>query len=145
MLKKLKSAVAIIAVASAALIAGCAGGGGGESALVGDWTLAEISGEEGAGAEEIAMLEQMGMTIELTVHEDGKAELGIADESLEGSWTAKGDTATFTFEGDDAEATVSGENLTLSAEGSSMVFRKGKAQTGDVPEMEGEEEVVIEE
>lgn len=144
MLKKFRTAVAVAALAGAALLGGCAGGQADAPDFVGDWTLTEIQGEESAGVEEIAMLEELGMSIVLEVHESGKATLGIADEQMDGTWEGNGDSAVFTFEGEDAQATVAGEQLTLSQDGSSMIFTKGKALSSERSDVDEESEVVNE-
>ena len=66
-------------------LTGCSSGGSEEKAFVGIWTLESMEGEDGATAEDIAALEALGMSINLTLMEDGAAYLDFRRRSRRGA------------------------------------------------------------
>ncbi|MFT0763283.1 hypothetical protein [Scrofimicrobium sp. R131] len=147
MLKKVKSLIAIAAVAGAALLGGCSSGNSSATDFVGDWTLVGIGGQQSVGAEELAALDEIGATITLAVHDDGTVEMQSAGQTLEGTWEAgKDGDASFTFDGQSATGTVEGTTLTLAVSdaGDTMTFEKGKAETDQRSDVDEEDEVVNE-
>lgn len=97
-----------------------------KKAYIGQWKLVEMTENgEAVAAEDMAMLDSMGMTIDLTVNEDGTFDLTFFGESQKGDWEAKSATeATFTVEGDSVPATLKDGKLTLSESDVSMTFEK---------------------
>ena len=129
MKKRLLLLIGIILASSLALVA-CGGGGGGADAeknFIGTWKLISIDGEDDYAASEadIAMLEEMGFTQEITLKEDKTALFVIVDESVEGTWAAKdASTASLTIEGDTVEMKIVDGTLKLSSDGMTMNFVK---------------------
>ncbi|WP_058985696.1 lipocalin family protein [Hugonella massiliensis] len=97
-----------------------------KKAYIGQWKLTEMTENgEPVSADDMAMLDSLGMTIDLTVNEDGTFNLTFFGESQKGDWEAKSATeATFTVEGDSVPATLKDGKLTLSESDVSMTFEK---------------------
>lgn len=105
----------------------CSGSGAdAKKAYIGQWKLTEMTENgEAVSADDMAMLDSLGMTIDLTVNEDGTFDLIFFGESQKGDWEAKSATeATFTIEGDSVPATLKDGKLTLSESDVSMTFEK---------------------
>jgi uncharacterized lipoprotein NlpE involved in copper resistance len=100
-----------------------------KKAYTGQWKLTEMTENgEAVSADDMAMLDSLGMTIDLTVNEDGTFDLTFFGESQKGDWEAKSATeATFTIEGDSVPATLKDGKLTLSESDVSMTFEKKDA------------------
>lgn len=120
-------------------LTGCSSGGSEEKAFVGIWTLESMEGEDGATAEDIAALEALGMSINLTLMEDGAAYLDFMGEVVEGTWAAKSaKEATITVDEEPVVATIDGKRLKFEQDEMVMVFVK-TSDTPVVPEATDEE------
>lgn len=115
-------------------IAGC--GGDGSSAdpasnFIGSWAIVEmVEDGETMGAEELKLMEDMGITIQLVLAEDKTASFDVFGEKLEGSWEAKdASTCALTFEGNTLEGKLADGKLTMEQDGTKMVWEK----SGDAP------------
>ncbi|MDD6694424.1 MAG: hypothetical protein PUE38_08760 [Olsenella sp.] len=114
-------------------LAGCAGGSGGTGGAdpsknyVGDWKLVGMEENgEATSADDIKLMESMGMTVALSVKEDKSFSLSVFGEELPGTWEAKSDSeATFTVDGQSIPATLANEVLTMEQDGTKMMFEKG--------------------
>lgn len=131
-----KKLMAVLAATFAILLALASCSGGGSSAdnsknFIGDWKLVgmEENGEV-SSEEDIAMLEAFGLSVGLTVNEDGTFSLDFFGEAMNGSWSAKGATeAEFTIEGQAVKATLADEKLSMEQDGVKLTFGKGKASS----------------
>lgn len=127
--------IAAILVATFALcfaLAGCSSGGDGADYtknFAGDWKLSGIeAADESTTADDMAMLEAFGMTVTITLNEDGSAKFNLFGEEMSGTWKAKSATeATFTLEGDTATMTLADDTLRLDVSGEAMAFKRATA------------------
>ncbi len=98
----------------------------------GDWKLVGID-SDGATDNDIALLEAFGVSVGLTLNEDGTASLSMFGESMDGTWKAKSATeAELTLDSDTITATLADEKLKMEADGNSMTFERGKAEAADI-------------
>ena len=119
-------------IALCLVLAGCASGGAGGGAdaaksFIGDWKLVgmEENGES-TSSEDIALMEQMGVTVTLSFKEDKSCALSVFGEETSGTWEAKSPSeAAITIEGQTITATLANEVLTLEDNGTKMMFGKG--------------------
>lgn len=117
------------------LLVGC-GGGASEAdkeKFVGFWSLSGMvaDGEE-TSADDIKMLEDLGMYCVLTLNSDGSAELDLFGDITSGTWEAKSaDTASITIDGSSVDGKLSGDQLTLESADSSMTFTKVAEHPGN--------------
>lgn len=119
-------------IALCLVLAGCASGGAGGGAdaaksFIGDWKLVgmEENGES-TSSEDIALMEQMGVTVTLSFKEDKSCALSVFGEETSGTWEAKSPSeAAITIEGQTVVATLANEVLTLEDNGTKMMFGKG--------------------
>ena len=119
-------------IALCLVLAGCASGGAGGDAdaaksFIGDWKLVgmEENGES-TSSEDIALMEQMGVTVTLSFKEDKSCALSVFGEETSGTWEAKSPSeAAITIEGQTVVATLANEVLTLEDNGTKMMFGKG--------------------
>ena len=119
-------------IALCLVLAGCATGGAGGGAdaaksFIGDWKLVgmEENGES-TSSEDIALMEQMGVTVTLSFKEDKSCALSVFGEETSGTWEAKSPSeAAITIEGQTVVATLANEVLTLEDNGTKMMFGKG--------------------
>ena len=122
-------------IALCLVLAGCASGGAGGGAdaaksFIGDWKLVgmEENGES-TSSEDIALMEQMGVTVTLSFKEDKSCALSVFGEETSGTWEAKSPSeAAITIEGQTVVATLANEVLTLEDNGTKMMFGKGVPQ-----------------
>ena len=94
--------------------------------LVGTWKLTGLtSNGEVINADDIKLMQDMGLTVELTINKDGSASLMLFGAEMSGTWeSSDGATVNFTLDGDRVISTVAGDELTM-AEGSDvLVFTK---------------------
>ena len=103
-------------IALCLVLAGCASGGAGGGAdaaksFIGDWKLVgmEENGES-TSSEDIALMEQMGVTVTLSFKEDKSCALSVFGEETSGTWEAK---------------SPSEAAMTLEDNGTKMMFGKG--------------------
>lgn len=97
----------------------------------GDWKLASVTSDgETANEDDLAMLEAFGMTVGLTLNDDGTLKFTMLGETIEGTWKAKSATeAEMTIEGSTVVAKLADEKLSMEADGEAMVFVRGTAST----------------
>lgn len=104
--------------------------------FVGTWELESMnsSGQE-TSAEDLALLKSFGMSVYLTVEDDGSALLEMFGSNITATWTAKDATnVTLSFDGSAAQSTGIQETtqdvsfadgkLTMSSNNDTMVFKK---------------------
>lgn len=134
------SVVMVMALGLTLGMVGCSGGSSGEKAFVGVWALTSMEGEDGATEDDVAALEALGMSINLTMMEGGDAYLDFMGEVLAGTWVFKSGTeATVTMDGEAVPAKIDGKTLRLEQDDMVMVFEK----TSDKPVVpEGSEEEI---
>jgi hypothetical protein len=111
------------------VLAGC--GGDAAKNYVGDWKLTGMEENgEATSAEDLKLMEDMGLTITLSVKEDKSFLLNVMGEEMSGTWEAKSASeATFTVEGQSVPATLANGVLTLEQDGTKMMFEKGTVST----------------
>ena len=80
-----------------------------ESGFAGMWSAVKAEAE--GMTMNKAMLEMMGMLIELTLNEDGTGALAMGEESEAVSWTESGDTVTLSAMGDALTMELNEEGL----------------------------------
>lgn len=100
----------------------------------GDWKLASVTSDgETASEEDMAMLEAFGMSVGLTLNEDGTLQFTMLGETSDGTWKAKSATeAEVTLEGSTVTAKLADDKLSMEADGEAMVFVRGKADTSSM-------------
>ena len=119
------------------LLVGCSAGGAGggakpadKSLFTGTWDLVRMSGDkpdDNLGEDDVELMRSMGFDVFLNLNEDDTMELALFGSTMRGSWKVKSAAEIeVTLEGQSVSATLSGEELTLSQEGTSMMFKKGK-------------------
>ena len=88
------------------VLAGC--GGDAAKNYVGDWKLTGMEENgEATSAEDLKLMEDMGLAITLSVKEDKSFSLNVMGEEMSGTWEAKSASeATFTVEGQSVPATL---------------------------------------
>ena len=109
------------------VLAGCCGGADAAKNYVGDWKLSgmEENGEV-TSADDLKLMEDLGMTITLSVKEDKTFSLNVMGDETSGTWEAKSASeATFTVDGQSVPATLADGVLTLESDGTKMQFEKG--------------------
>jgi hypothetical protein len=128
-----KTKTTLLAMAMALLLAcvgvvGCSGGDA-SKAYVGDWKLVEMqSGGETMGAEDLAAMEALGLSVKMTVKEDKTFSIDLFGEQQSGTWEAKSASdANFTIDGSTVKATLKDGKLTLADGEDTLVFEKGTA------------------
>ena len=111
------------------VLAGC--GGDPAKNYVGDWKLTGMEENgEATSAEDLKLMEDMCLTITLSVKEDKSFLLNVMGEEMSGTWEAKSASeATFTIEGQSVPATLANGVLTLEQDGTKMMFEKGTVST----------------
>lgn len=119
-------------IALCLVLAGCTSGGAGGGAdaaksFIGDWKLVGMEENgEATSSEDIALMEQMGVTVTLSFKEDKSCTLSVFGEEMPGTWEAKSPSeAAITIEGQTVVATLANEVLTLEDDGTKMMFGKG--------------------
>lgn len=102
-----------------------------KKAFIGTWKLSGLVEDgEAVSQDDLEMMEAMGMTVTMTVSEDGNFNIDIFGESEEGTWEAKSTTeATFTIQGDAAPATLKDGTLTLEESGTQLSFVKDDSES----------------
>ena len=109
-------------------LAGCSGGGTSSTSgdeFVGVWNLSSLTGDEVPSTDDLALLEEMGMSISLTLMEGGDAYFDFLDEVSEGTWVAKSsEEVLLTLDGEKLTAKRDGDTLTIADDDVEMVFTK---------------------
>jgi len=119
-------AACVAVVASLALV-GCFGGKGkADAAWVGNYKLVEMAENgEVTGADDLATLEALGLTVTLSMNEDHTAVLDMFGETMSGTWEAKSTSAgTLTMQNQKIDLSLSNGRLTMSQNGTSLTFQK---------------------
>ena len=113
------------------VLAGCAGGGDAAKNYVGDWKLVGMEENgEATSADDIKLMEDMGLSVTMSVKEDKTFSMNVMGEEMSGTWEAKSASeATFTIEGQSVPATLANGVLTLEQDGTKMMFEKGTVST----------------
>ena len=113
------------------VLAGCAGGGDAAKNYVGDWKLVGMEENgEATSADDIKLMEDMGLSVTMSVKEDKTFSMNVMGEEMSGTWEAKSASeATFTVEGQSVPVTLANGVLTLEESGTKMMFEKGTVST----------------
>ena len=130
-----KIAIAIAAVFALCLgLVGCGGGDGADYTknFTGDWKLSGMTENgEAMSGDDIAFMESFGMTVTLTLNEDGTGSLVMFDEAMDVSWEPKSATELdVTIDGDTTTGKLADDTITLEAGGDSMSFVRVEADAG---------------
>lgn len=83
--------------------------------LVGSWKLTGlVSDGEVANADDIELMQDVGLTVSLDIREDGTVDLVLFGVNMSGIWeSADGVNVSMRFKGDTMNATVNGTELTM--------------------------------
>ncbi len=102
---------------------GC--GGVDKKNYTGEWKLAYGS-DENLDAESIQLMESLGLSVTLTLNEDGSGKLSLFGETSDIKWSASSNTeGKITIDNSDADVKLANGELTLvDKSGSSMTFKK---------------------
>lgn len=111
------------------VLAGC--GGDAAKNYVGDWKLTGMEENgEATSADDIKLMEDMGLSVTMSVKEDKTFSMNVMGEEMSGTWEAKSASeATFTVEGQSVPVTLANGVLTLEQDGTKMMFEKGTVST----------------
>ena len=128
-----KRLITVLAATFAILfvLAGCSSKYSGDYTknFVGDWKLVEVD-ESGrvATEDDLSMAEAYGISVGLTVNENGTFTFSYFGEEDTGEWSARSATeAEFVIEGQPANASLTDEKLSIEQDGTKLVFGRGKA------------------
>lgn len=113
-MKKTLSIVALVLVA--VLMMGCLAACGGGKLADGTYKLVEMSADGQDMTDQIAMMEQYGMSLDLTVSGDKATLMDQEMKVADGKLTAE--------DGTSAPYTVNGNKITIEQGGNKMVFEK---------------------
>ena len=117
------AAVAIVIIAIVAVVL-LKPGGNAKAAYVGDWQMVRGS-ESGLEESNLTYLRQEGMTIDLTLKEDGTGTYSLFGEKTAVTWDASSaSVGTLSFSGAKFDMALKDGELTLSSSGASMTFKK---------------------
>ena len=124
--------VGLVAAVLSFVVVGCGGANGGQEAkdaFVGSWNLVAMEGEAGASAEDIALMQSLGLSVGIQLHEDGTGSLDLFGEKMDGTWTAENATQGKLVLSDQEIAMTLGSdgNLSLQQNNDTMIFQKGAA------------------
>ena len=127
--KKIVSVLLACAAVFALCIAMAGCGGDNKKDFVGNWELTEIqdgSGTATTSSDDVAKLKDMGLTVTLTLAEDGKATLSMFGEEQTGTWKVdKAKEATIEIEGlGSQKITVEKDSLTMANSDARLLFVK---------------------
>ncbi|AJC12077.1 hypothetical protein JI75_04730 [Berryella intestinalis] len=134
----MKKLIVALALASAFCLAltGCSGGNNadiekGKANFTGEWELVDITGDDSIASGDIDTLKSMGISVELSLKDDGTATLVFFGDEFAGTWKVKSATEA------DLELKADGETVadvitfedgkvSMKAEGAALVFSKTK-------------------
>ena len=104
-------------------LVGC--GGVDKSKYTGDWKLA-YGTDENLDADSMELLNSLGVSVTLTLNEDGTGSLDMFGEKMDAKWEAKSNTeGTITLNNDTGTMKLENEQLTVvDGSGSSMTFKR---------------------
>ena len=96
-----------------------------EAVCEGEWGLEQMSmNGEVVGSDEMAQLQSLGLTIELSLAADGTAELLFLGEMETGTWSASPTGCVLSFTGEEIPVEVSDGILTMEDNGSVVTFAR---------------------
>lgn len=103
-------------------LVGC---GADKSSYTGEWNLAYGS-DENLDADSIALMDSLGLTVTLTLNDDGTGSLDLFGDKLEAKWEASSNSeGKISLDGSDAKMTLENGELTiLDSTGASMTFKR---------------------
>jgi len=104
-------------------LVGC--GGVDKSKYTGDWKLAYGS-DENLDADSIKLMESLGLSVTLTLNEDGSGSLDLFGEKQDAKWEASSNTeGKITLNGSEAKIKLTDSDLTIEdSTGASMTFKR---------------------
>ena len=104
-------------------LVGC--GGVDKTKYTGDWKLAYGS-DENLDADSIQLMESLGLTVTLTLNEDGTGSLDLFGEKTDVKWEASSNTeGKITIDGSEAKIKLTDSDLTIEdSTGASMTFKR---------------------
>ena len=98
-----------------------------EAVCEGEWGLEQMSmNGEVVGSDEMAQLQSLGLTIELSLAADGTAELLFLGEMETGTWSVSPTGCVLSFTGEEIPVEVSDGILTMEDNGSVVTFARTK-------------------
>lgn len=125
-------ALFVCTLAMCLMLAGCGNKSSKDAAFVGTWSLNSIESATEANsmsAEDLALLNDMGVTVTLTLNEDHTFALNTGNQQMTGTWKAKKkNTGTMTVDGykDDVDISVGEDGmLTFQQAGETLHFTQG--------------------
>ena len=132
-----KIAIAIAAVFALCLgLVGCGGGDGADYTknFTGDWKLSGMTENgEAMSGDDIAFMESFGMTVTLTLNEDGTGSVPVMFGRGYGRFLGEPKSATeldVTIDGDTTTGKLADDTITLEAGGDAMSFVRVEADAG---------------
>lgn len=124
MKKKLTALFTVVtALVLSLVLVGCGGGGkDAKEVFAGNWKATSMTGFD---EDDWEFCESLGMSIVLTLEDDGTATISIFGESMDGTWEAKSTTeCSITLDGDEGTATLKDDVLTLGVDEDTVTFTK---------------------
>jgi len=117
-------AALVFALALCFTLVGC-GGGVDKSNYTGDWKLAYGS-DENLDADSIALMESLGLSVKMTLKDDGTGSLDLFGQNMEAKWEASSNTeGKITLDGNEAKMKLENGELTIvDSTNSSMTFKR---------------------
>lgn len=96
-----------------------------KSSYTGEWNLAYGS-DENLDADSIALMDSLGLSVKLTLNDDGTGSLDLFGERMEAKWEASSSTeGKISLDGSEAKMTLEDGELTiLDSSGASMTFKR---------------------
>ena len=103
-------------------LVGC---GADKSNYTGEWNLAYGS-DENLDADSIALMDSLGLTVKLTLNDDGSGTLDLFGETMQAKWEASSNTeGKIALEGSEAKMTLANGELTITdSTGATMTFKR---------------------
>lgn len=107
-------------------LVGC--GGVDKSKYTGDWKLVYGS-DENLDADSIELMDSLGLSVTLTLKEDGTGTLNLFGESMDAKWEASSNTeGKITLDNSDATLKLENDQLTIvDSTNASMTFKRASA------------------
>lgn len=105
-------------------LVGC-GGGVDKSKYTGDWKLAYGS-DENLDADSIELMESLGLSVKMTLNEDGTGSLDLFGDAIDVKWEASSNTeGKITLDNGEATMKLENDELTIvDSTNSSMTFKR---------------------
>ncbi len=113
-----------LALALSFALVGC-GGGVDKSNYTGDWKLAYGS-DENLDADSIALMESLGLSVKMTLNEDGTGTLELFGDKTDAKWEASSNTeGKITLDGSEAKMKLENGELTIvDSTNATMTFKR---------------------